>query len=347
MISVVIPVYNSEKYLEKCLDSILKQTYKDLEIICVDDGSADKSFNILKKYASKDNRLKCYKNDLKGVSAARNYALARCSGDYVLFVDSDDWIDETTCEVALKTIEAEEADSVIWPYIRERTGESRKKHIFDRDTVFDEEKVQKQIHRRMIGILDEELAQPENADALCTVWGKLYKRKIIVDKNITFYDLQKIGTYEDGLFNLEYFRYVKKAVFLNHYLYHYRKTNTESITVAYNEKLSQQWASLFHIMQAYIEQNNLSKEYKEALNNRISLSLIPLGFNEITHKCSVREKIVNIKKILSQREYEFAVNKLKIQYMPFYWKIFFKAARQRRAIAVFILLNVMQKFRGK
>ena len=100
-------------------------------------------------------------------------------------------------------------------------------------------------------------------------------------------------------------------------------------------------------MQAYIEQNNLSKEYKEALNNRISLSLIPLGINEITHKCSVREKIANIKKILSQRDYEFAANKLKIQYMPFYWKIFFKAARQRRAIAVFILLNVMQKFRGK
>ena len=91
-ISIIIPVYNSEKYLKKCIDSILNQTYRKLEIICVDDGSTDKSIEILMDYALKDKRIKIYKNEFKGVSAARNSALEKCTGNYVMFVDSDDWI---------------------------------------------------------------------------------------------------------------------------------------------------------------------------------------------------------------------------------------------------------------
>lgn len=346
-ISITIPVYNSEPYLEKCLDSIMGQTYKKLEIICVDDDSTDNSLVILKKYAAIDDRIKVIHKKNEGVSIARNTGLENANGDYVLFVDSDDWIESTTCEIALKNLVEQNTDLVIWTYIRERKGESKEKEIFDTDLVFTEEEVQKKLHRRMIGVIDEELAYPENADALCTVWGKLYKRSIISQYNIKFYDIREIGTYEDGLFNLVYLQYVKKAVFLNKYLYNYRRTNDISITESYDENLVQKWDKLFELMNQYIVHNELPVEYIEALNNRISLSLIPLGINEMTKKCSVVDKIKGIKQIVCKKEYIRAVKSLKIQYMPIHWKIFFRAGQRKNLFVIFMLLFLIQKIRGR
>lgn len=346
-ISIIIPVYNSEQYLENCLNSIIAQTYKQLEIICVDDDSTDDSLVILEKYAAIDDRIKVIHKKNEGVSIARNTGLDNANGDFVLFVDSDDWIENTTCEIALQNLVEQNTDLVLWSYIRERKGESKKKEIFDTDLVFNEKEVQIKLHRRMIGVIDEELAHPENADALCTVWGKLYKRSIISRYNIKFYDIREIGTYEDGLFNLVYLQYVKRAIFLNKYLYHYRRTNDISITESYDEKLVQKWDKLFELMNQYITQMELPVEYIEALNNRISLSLIPLGINEMTKKCSFKDKIKGIKQIICKKEYLVAINSLKIQYMPIHWKAFFKAGQRQNAFVIFILLFLIQKIRGR
>lgn len=91
-ISVIVPVYNSEKYLAECLDSLIYQTYKNLEIICVNDGSTDKSSEILQTYAQKDGRIKVYTEKNSGAAVARNFGLQKATGDYVSFVDSDDWV---------------------------------------------------------------------------------------------------------------------------------------------------------------------------------------------------------------------------------------------------------------
>lgn len=347
MISIIVPVYNSELYLKKCLESIISQTYENIEIICVDDNSSDCSLKLLVEYKKKDQRIKVIHKENEGVSLARNAGLDAAQGDYVLFVDSDDWIDKSTCEVALKKVLEEKADLVMWSYIRERGTEGYKKQIFDRDIVFEGKNVQEKLHRRMIGIVDDELAHPENADALCTVWGKLYCRSIISANRIRFYDIRKIGTYEDGLFNLKYLKYVQKAIFLNQYFYHYRRTNVNSITGAYNANLGQQWDTLFQIMGKYIEQNRLNEKYQEALHNRISLSLIPLGINEMTNECSVGTKMAKIKEIISLRSYAASIKSLKIQYMPIHWKIFFKAAKRRNAAIVLVMLIAMQKIRGR
>ena len=98
MISVIVPFYNEEKYLSRCLDSIINQSYKDLEIILIDDGSIDNSFNIAKSYQSKDSRIKIYKQNNEGLSSARNKGLDNCSGDYILFVDGNDEILTTMVE---------------------------------------------------------------------------------------------------------------------------------------------------------------------------------------------------------------------------------------------------------
>ena len=98
-ISIIIPVYNVEKYLKQCLDNIIKQIFTDFECICVNDGSTDSSLKILQEYASKDNRFKIINQENKGLAESRNIGLSVAIGDYVLFIDSDDFIDNNFCEV--------------------------------------------------------------------------------------------------------------------------------------------------------------------------------------------------------------------------------------------------------
>lgn len=103
-ISVIIPVYNSEKYIERCLKSVVNQSYKDLEIILIDDGSTDNSSLICKKWEKLDNRVKYFRKENGGPSTARNYGLKHVSGDYIHFLDSDDWIDLETYSHCYKLI---------------------------------------------------------------------------------------------------------------------------------------------------------------------------------------------------------------------------------------------------
>lgn len=347
MISIIVPIYNSQQYLRQCLESIIRQTYKNLQIICIDDGSTDNSMFILENYLKKDKRIKIIHGLNKGVSSARNAGLQIAQGEYILFVDSDDWIETSSCEIAINKINEEEADIVMWPYIREIKTESKKKVIFDKDLTFNDYEIKRNLHRRMIGIIDKELAEPENADSLCTVWGKLYRRSIISENGISFYDIRRIGTYEDGLFNLLYLQYAHKAVFLNRYLYHYRRTNVNSIVESYNPNLERQWDELHFIMKNYIQKNDLDFEYKVALQNRISLSLIPLGINVMTEKNSSLKKIKKIKHLITKKEYIFCIKELKIQYMPLHWQIFFKAALHKNALIVYALLYAIQKIRRR
>lgn len=110
-VSVIIPVYNAEKYLKQCLDSVTNQTLKEIEIICVDDGSTDNSYHILKKYKSKDDRIKIIKKDNnEGLLLARKTGVKYAAGEYIMFVDADDYLELEACNLVLKEIEKEAVD---------------------------------------------------------------------------------------------------------------------------------------------------------------------------------------------------------------------------------------------
>ena len=115
LISIIVPVFNAEEYLAQCLDSILNQTYRDLEILCINDGSCDGSIGILKKYKNRDSRIVIIDKQNEGVSATRNVGLKKANGDYLMFVDADDWIEPYTCEKALVTLNDNNADIVTLP----------------------------------------------------------------------------------------------------------------------------------------------------------------------------------------------------------------------------------------
>lgn len=339
-ISIIVPVYNVEPYLRQCLDSLINQTYQNIEIICVDDGSTDSSGKILDQYAQTDSRLQSIHTKNSGVASARNTGLSIASGKYITFVDGDDWIDANACEKAVLQTETQCFDLVMWSYIREFPDHSAPKVIFPAQKIFHETEC-RELQRRMIGLWGSELAHPENADALCTVWGKLYRREIIEQNAVRFTDLKRIGTYEDGLFNLNYLAYTKSAIYLPDYFSHYRK-NT-GMTAKYRSKLSAQWKNLFSDMRSYIAKENCGSEFKQALNNRISLSMIGLGLNAmaIPNRKALRE----IRSVLSDPEYRAAIKVLPMRYFPPHWWVFFACCKLRFAGGVFLLLKCIERLK--
>ena len=331
-VSIVVPVYNVERYLRQCLDCLVNQTYQNVEIICVDDGSTDASSEILTEYALKNSRVRVIRQKNSGLSAARNVGFSFATGEYVMYVDSDDWIDVRTCEKAVFKAEEHAADLVMWPYIREFPDHSAPKAIFSEEKTFHAAEC-RELQRRMIGLLGTELAHPENADALCTVWGKLYRRELIAQNEIHFTDLQRIGTYEDGLFNLHYLAHVKNITYIPDYLSHYRKNSGMT-----SKK------DLFSDMRSYIELEKCGDDFDAALNNRISLSIIGLGLNALA--LPNREASTEIRGILSEKEYRAAIKTLPMRYFPPHWWAFFACCKLNFASGVFLLLKCMERIKG-
>ena len=345
-VSIIVPVYNVQKYLPKCLDSIVGQTYRDLEIICVDDGTPDDSVKIIRSYMERDNRIKLISQENQGLSGARNTGVAAATGEYIMFVDSDDWIDIDTCKYAVGAAQEHNADAVMWGYVREFGQKTSEKKIFDDDMVFDDKETKHLIHRRMAGLLGAELTNPENADSLVTAWGKLYRTEIIKNNSLEFIDTKIIGT-EDALFNLYYFGFVKTCVFINKPFNHYRKDNETSLTSRYKPRLFAQWTELYGKMQKYINKNCCPEEFSEALYNRICLSMIGLGLNELCNDGGNTSRIRNIRKILSSDMYKKAYKHLQLRYFPLYWKVFFLFCKIKFSSGVYILLIIIQRMIGK
>jgi len=345
LISVIIPVYNVSNYLRQCLDSVINQTYPHLEIIIVNDGSTDDSLSICEEYESSDSRIKLINQKNAGLSAARNTGIDYAIGDYILFADSDDWIDLDTCQLLIESINRTEVDVVLFSYVKEFSNHTEEKFILSEKMNFNEEE-SKNIHRRIIGLYQEELSHPENADSIVTAWGKLYKAEIIKDNKIYFTDCNLIGT-EDMLFNTYYFKHVKSITYIHSCLYHYRKNNSTSLTSTYKSELNNQWNTLFDIVEAFLQKEKLGLEFQKAFKNRISLSIIGLGLNELYSSESLFEKYKNIKKIVSAKRYRDAVRDLKLKYFPMHWKLFFFFAKYSMPMPLLLMLMAIKKIINK
>lgn len=343
-ISVIIPVYNAEKYIGICLDSLKSQTYQALEIICIDDESTDHSQEIIKQYCGLDERIKYYRIKNAGVSNARNVGIEKSTGEYILFLDSDDWIDCETCEVAYNSLLSNNADVVMWPYIREYGNLSLKKDILSRDTVFEGDSLKK-LHKSFIGYVEDGFFASDNMDALSTVWGKLYRRNII--EGIKFYDIKEIGSYEDGLYNMQVFGKAKKAVYINRYFSHYRKDNDSSLTSTYNSDLLIQRKKIYDQMLQYIQKGGFDKSYNSALKNRIVYEILYIGLNELKRKASLASHILQLKKVMSSEDYEDARKNFNYRKFQIHWRIFYRFAVHKNAVLLFVMLNVMQIIRNK
>lgn len=210
LISVIVPVYNAEKYLQKCLDSILEQTYKNLEIIIINDGSTDNSGQICQEYEKQDDRIVYIEKENSGVSDTRNAGMNRMTGPYVTFVDSDDWLEPNYVKFLYEKLIEHQADIVVGNY----TSFNESNSVFYFHTSADYyEKVYD--NKSVIPCLYD--AKELLKSALIVPWGKIYKKEIIA--NFRF-PIDRIG--EDALFNLKALLDSKKVVYVNKSAYIYR-----------------------------------------------------------------------------------------------------------------------------
>lgn len=340
-ISIIVPVYNTEKYLEQCLESLINQTFREIEIIVVNDGSQDSSIEILNKYKEKDNRIVVLDLDNQGPSGARNSGLEETKGEFVMFVDSDDWIDLNTCEKVYHEAKLNSADTVLFSYKGESSTGSVEKHLFSCEKkIFDEEEVYNELFCGVIGLTSEKLKKPEKLDILVSVWAKLYKTELIKDNNISYIDLKLVPS-ECQLFNLEYLKHSKRAVYVNECLYHYRRNNFTSFTKGYREDLFKKWLYWIDYVKKYLDENFEKEKAYDAYYSRICFSIIPLSGNSLKRKNLIKT-YQELKKILYNENYKSAYINLNYSYFPLHWKLYFKFAKWRFTSGVYFMSKVMR-----
>jgi len=219
-VSLIVPVYNGEKSIERCAGSILNQDYPELELILVDDGSRDRSWEIIQAIAAADHRVKAIHQENGGVSSARNRALAEASGAYVQFADVDDWLPMDATKMLVREMEAQSAELVVGDFYRVVNGNVSEKGSIE-----------------MGGALT--LQQYANAMMLSpadlyygVLWNKLYRRDIIEQYSIRMDE--NISYSEDMIFNLEYLLHVKSVAILKAPVYYYQYTKGSLVDQSLN-----------------------------------------------------------------------------------------------------------------
>ena len=235
-VSIIVPVYNAEKYLERCINSLKNQSLEAIEIILVDDSSTDSSLEMCNKMALEDSRIKVIHKVNEGAGKARNAALKVAAGEYIGFVDSDDFVEadmfKTLYDKAVKYGSDLVMSGVLFVdgNMFSEAGECVRKTYFDKDTHFDTEESLKKLRMGIVG------ATPEDTDDSkygMSIWKNLFKTEIIKQNNITFQSEREMLS-EDALFMIDYISCIKKAAGINEAFYNYCR-NEESISKSYKK----------------------------------------------------------------------------------------------------------------
>lgn len=346
-VSIVVPVYNVEKYLNQCVDSVLAQTYKNIEVILVDDGATDSSPALCDEYAEKDSRVKVVHKKNGGLSSAREAGINNVCGSYVLIVDGDDWIDVDTIRSCVEVVnENNDIGCVMFSYAKEHTNDSYVRHIFqgDKDFLLAEEFVQ-EIYIRLFGLVNDRLSFPESLDYLSSCCMKLYRKDLLSEAR--FIDTKEVGSGEDGIFNIFALKNCESAVYIDRPFYHYRANET-SITSSFRPKLVTQWGRLFSIMQEYIDENSLPSQYQEALNNRIALGILGIGLNGLcSDEMSFSEYKKYVNSYIKSETYISAIKTMKLKNLPFTWRVMLFCCKHRMSFSVCLILKVIKYLKSK
>jgi len=328
-ISIIIPVYNAEKYLKKCLDSVINQTYKDLEIICVNDGSIDNSLNILKEYKKKESRIIIIDKKNQGVSAARNDGIKKATGEYITFLDSDDWVELNTIEMLYNTLIKNKVDVVRcnyyinYNYNENLSGGSlydlSNKKILTNDKKFGDLVVDR--------LLDGTIP--------CYTGLLLIKQKCLVDIKFK----ENIKLMEDTIFYNELMNKIYSIYFLDESFYHYY-CNQESCTKSKDFYIRNMY-NLIEVNKYLTDIIKKGRFYTDVRLKKMNAKHMNLIMNHffIMYKESFKDKIelVNeINKILENKDVIKLINETDLSYLPFHLRICIKLIIKKKFNKLFI-----------
>lgn len=308
-ISIIVPVYRAEKVLHYCIDSILNQKFTDFELILVDDGSPDSSGKICDEYAEKDMRVRVIHKQNGGVSSARNIGIEAARGEYICFVDSDDYLESNYLKELIETKRKYPDFDNIWCgfyTVRDYYKNKKETVVAEKDKNYS--------FYNLSGIMD-----------LCEKWfvqmpwNKLYKTKTIVENSIVFPPELSLG--EDYIFNLRYLGCTNgKIVVINKSLYDYLRDGKESLDNKYYPNLLDIYRRLNSETEKYAQKWKLSEEQISKMYNSFFFRLETVlrnTFNE-NNKSSLRTKLKYNNRILKSSDFRESMDKMNAHIHPFY-----------------------------
>ena len=279
LISIVIPVYNVEDFVGKCLGSVKKQRYENLDIVIVDDGSTDESSKICDEFAKNEKRARVFHKKNGGLSDARNFGIKKAKGEIIAFIDSDDFVENNFINAMYREIEKKGVDIVVCGY---DTVRPKPKIISGKDATI------------------KLLVEQENEDVV--VWNKLYKKSLFIDNNIWFPEGKK---HEDALTTYKILSKAKKISYLKEPLYHYVERK-ESITKT--EKVEEKLTMRELAAQEAIEFFKSDKELKQAAE--IALLLAKYAYIDFAINGKIESKYGELaKKWIKEHSKSFGNNK--------------------------------------
>lgn len=325
LISIIIPAYNAEKYIETCLNSILLQTYPNIEVLVINDGSTDCTEELIKKFSLKDSRVHCISQRNLGASAARNLGLKYANGEFIMFLDSDDWLEKECCEISLNTIKQYQADVLMFDYYKIINNKrypynSYSKKIIEFNT-------------------DKENSTSVYDMRAISVWGKLYKLNSI--KDIYFDESIKIS--EDVDFNFRVYNHVEKIIYIQKYMLNYRVLNSSAVH-GYDKNIFENIMQPIKKMETYMLEDNQVNAYYSFV--AIAYMVICQNGIYLSPEVSLKDKYMEIRKLSKDQTFKNLFLNAEKLVLPLSRKLFIFLGKYHFYYVIILILSLKKRFKN-
>ena len=347
-VSVIIPVYNVEKYIKRCIDSLKKQTLEDIEIILVDDSSTDSSLEICRDLEKTDDRIIVLSKPNEGAGMARNKALSVARGKYIGFLDSDDYIESDMLKTLYEKAEEYNSDLVMSGVLFvdgnmfSEKGECVKKIYFHKDTQFETKEELKKLRMGIIG------AEPDDIDDSkygMSIWKNLFRREIIMENNLTFESEREIMS-EDALFMIDYISHIKRATGLPYAFYNYCR-NGNSLSKSYKKDRFEKSLVFVNEVEKRFKKDLEPQEYQVYIDRFWQAMCRVVCSQEIMHardnKIKYKELVKRLKCVCINDRTEKTLKSYPLKKLPLSQRVFAYAMKYR----LYFLLKVLVGLRSR
>ncbi len=347
-VSIIVPVYNAEKYLERCIRSLKDQTLHEIEIILVDDSSTDSSLEICNQMAEDDARIKVLHKRNEGAGYARNAALQIATGEYIGFLDSDDFAEIDMFQTLYEKAVQYDSDLVMSGVLFvdgnmfSKEGECIRKTYFDKDTHFDTEE---SLNKLRMGIVGSEPYDSDDSKYGMSIWKNLFKTEVIRKNHITFQSEREMLS-EDALFMIDYISCIDKATGINAAFYHYCR-NEDSISKSYKKDRFEKSLVFVDEVEKRFQKDMSPEAYQIYIDRFWQAMCRVLCSQEIMYAKEHKIKYTDLKKRLQAVcTHSFTVSVLKsypIETLPLKQRVFAYGMKYR----LYFLLKILVGLRSK
>ncbi|MGN0527796.1 MAG: glycosyltransferase family 2 protein [Eubacterium sp.] len=336
-ISIIVPIYKIEEYIKQCVDSIIAQSYTDLEIILVDDGSPDNCPKICDKYAEKDSRVKVLHKQNGGLMSARQAGLKIAAGEYVGFVDGDDWIEPNMYEKFANLIDKYKPDMAMCEFLYSYPERDEKSSQLPEKEFYDKTALENEIYPKL-------LFRPPyyNFGINPCCWSKVLKKELLENNLYNVTEKIKIG--EDAAFTYPCLLQAKSLAYCGEYLYHYR-INQNSMTKSYDKNMEDTIMIPYEILKKVFSKYNgfeLDKQLDYFL-----LSLINgIARNEANpkNKKSIKDKKATFKKFTTNEDVVNAAKSIDYSILPLHTKLYVKSLALKSPNLLYLYSLLLRRF---